>query len=128
GFGMGPLPANVHRIGHVPHAWLFPRVALAVHHGGAGTTHAAARAGVASVVLPFAADQFFWAERLRYLGIAPRFLAHRDITVAGLRERIDAASSSGIRERAAELARSMATEKGIANAVSRIDALVPRAL
>jgi hypothetical protein len=29
-----------------PHEWLFPRVVCAVHHGGAGTTGAAFRAGV----------------------------------------------------------------------------------
>src|SRR5439155_25864439 len=29
-----------------PHDWLFPRMAAVVHHGGAGTTAAALRAGV----------------------------------------------------------------------------------
>jgi sterol 3beta-glucosyltransferase len=32
---------------------------LVIHNGGSGTTHSAARAGMPSVVLPFAADQFF---------------------------------------------------------------------
>jgi UDP:flavonoid glycosyltransferase YjiC (YdhE family) len=41
----------------LPHDWLFPRTAAAVHHGGAGTTAAALRAGVPSVVVPFMADQ-----------------------------------------------------------------------
>ena len=34
-----------------------------LHHGGSGTTHSAARTGAPSVVLPFAAVQFFWAEQ-----------------------------------------------------------------
>ncbi|RIB10533.1 Glycosyltransferase Family 1 protein [Gigaspora rosea] len=44
-------------VGHVPHSWLFPRVYCVVHHGGAGTTHNVARAGVPSVVVPHFADQ-----------------------------------------------------------------------
>jgi hypothetical protein len=42
---------------HVPHSALFSRCSLAVHHGGAGTVHAAARAAVPQLVLPIAFDQ-----------------------------------------------------------------------
>lgn len=48
---------------------LFPRVAAIVHHGGAGTIAAAARAGVPQVVAPMFGDQFYWASRIRTLGI-----------------------------------------------------------
>jgi vancomycin aglycone glucosyltransferase len=48
---------------------LFPRVAAIVHHGGAGTTVAAARGGVPQVVIPLFSDQFYWASRIRNLGI-----------------------------------------------------------
>jgi hypothetical protein len=65
------LPANFLVIGDTPHAWLFPRMSLVIHHGGAGTTHSAARAGAPSVVAPFAGDQLFWADRLRRAGVAP---------------------------------------------------------
>jgi sterol 3beta-glucosyltransferase len=124
GFGEGRLPGHVHRIGHVPHAWLFPRVGIVVHHGGSGTTHAAARAGVPSVVVPFAADQFFWAERLHRIGIAPEGLAYRDVTPSRLRERLAKAGENVMRERALEVGRSIAAERGVANAVARIDALL----
>lgn len=40
-----------------------------VHHGGAGTTVAAARAGVPQLVIPMFSDQFYWASRIRKLGI-----------------------------------------------------------
>ena len=56
-------------IGDVSHHALFPRVAAAVHHGGAGTTAAAARAGVPQLVVPMFGDQFYWASRVRALGI-----------------------------------------------------------
>ncbi|WP_040815636.1 glycosyltransferase [Nocardia concava] len=56
-------------IGEVDHAALFPRVAAVVHHGGAGTTTAVARAGVPQVVVPQRFDQYYWADRVRTLGI-----------------------------------------------------------
>jgi sterol 3beta-glucosyltransferase len=121
-FANASLPANVLRIAHVPHDWLFPKMSTVVHHGGAGTTHAAARAGVPAVVLPFAADQFFWAKRLEALGVAPPMLAHRELNPVRLSERLEAARSDGMRERARQVAMAMSTENGVANAVERIDA------
>merc|ERR1719476_783174 len=37
---------NVIFVAKAPHEWLFPRVSLTVHHGGAGTMNAALRSGV----------------------------------------------------------------------------------
>jgi UDP:flavonoid glycosyltransferase YjiC (YdhE family) len=76
------LPTNFCIIGDTPHDWLFPRASLVIHHGGSGTTHSAACAGVPSVVLPFAADQFFWAEQLRQRSIAPATGSVHNVTAA----------------------------------------------
>lgn len=54
-----------------PFEWLFPRVCLILHHGGAGTTATALRAGRPCIVLPSFFDQFFWATALNRLGVAP---------------------------------------------------------
>ncbi len=56
-------------IGEVNQQALFERVAAVVHHGGAGTTIAAARAGAPQVVIPQHYDQHYWAERVHQLGI-----------------------------------------------------------
>src|SRR4051812_21704360 len=48
----------------VNHRALFGRVAAVVHHGGAGTTHTAAREGVPQVIVPMFSDQPFWASRV----------------------------------------------------------------
>lgn len=56
-------------VGEVNQQALFPHVAAAVHHGGAGTTTAAARAGRPHVVLPQFGDQPYWASRVQDLGI-----------------------------------------------------------
>lgn len=59
------------RVGSVSHPGLFPRVAAVVHHGGAGTTATATRAGAAQVLCPHMCDQFWWAEQLERRGLAP---------------------------------------------------------
>lgn len=56
-------------IGEVNHQALFKRVAAIVHHGGAGTTHAATRGGAPQVVIPQHYDQHYWAGRVQQLGI-----------------------------------------------------------
>lgn len=56
-------------VGDVNHQALFPRVAAVVHHGGAGMTTTAARAGAPQVVVPQFVDQLHWAARVAELGI-----------------------------------------------------------
>ncbi|HET8681369.1 MAG TPA: glycosyltransferase [Micromonosporaceae bacterium] len=56
-------------VGEVNQQALFRRVAAVVHHGGAGTTMTATRAGAPQVVVPQMADQPYWAGRVAGLGI-----------------------------------------------------------
>ncbi|WP_328994160.1 glycosyltransferase [Kribbella sp. NBC_01245] len=56
-------------VGEVNQQALFGRVAAVVHHGGAGTTTTATRAGAPQVVVPQIADQPYWAARVADLGI-----------------------------------------------------------
>lgn len=53
-----------------PHAALFHRAAVVVHHGGIGTTAEALRAGVPQIVAPVGGDQVDNAYRLRGMGVA----------------------------------------------------------
>merc|ERR1719229_1478285 len=66
---------NVIFVAHAPHEWLFPRCACTVHHGGSGTTAAALRAGVPTVITPVALDQFDYAEIVQRLGVGLRVQA-----------------------------------------------------
>ncbi|MET0793626.1 MAG: nucleotide disphospho-sugar-binding domain-containing protein, partial [Polyangiaceae bacterium] len=65
------LPEAMLSVGALDHARLFPRVDLVVHHGGAGTTATALRAGVPQLIVPHILDQFFHARRIADLGIGP---------------------------------------------------------
>jgi sterol 3beta-glucosyltransferase len=115
-------PASVLFVGDVPHAWLFPRLAAVVHHGGAGTTSAGLRAGVPSVITPFAGDQMAWADRVVKLGAGPRAPAARQLTAEKLAAAIQAAlSDSALRARAAALGVKIRAEDGVAHAVDLIE-------
>jgi len=56
-------------VGDLNHAAIFPRLAAVVHHGGAGTTTSAARAGLPQVLVPMSGDQPYWAWRVQQLGL-----------------------------------------------------------
>merc|ERR1711939_981043 len=49
---------NVLFLPSAPHEWLFPQCSVTAHHGGSGTTAAALRSGVPTIVTPCAFDQF----------------------------------------------------------------------
>src|SRR5262249_8168234 len=109
---------NVYRTASIPFRWLFPRVAAVVHHGGLGTSHCAARAGVPQVAVPFMGDQYFWGNRLWQVGAAHRPIPRRSVTAAALSTAIKTVLSDGsMRQQAADCAVRMAAEHGVASAV-----------
>jgi len=121
--GINPveLPGNFHVVGDTPHHWLFPRASMVIHHGGAGTSHTASRAGVPSVVIPFTGDQFFWADKLASAGIAPKYAHHTQINAQKLSSMIDFAAKPDVAGRAKVLGTAMAQEEGVACAVRYIE-------
>jgi len=117
------LPENVVRIsGGVPYDWLFPRVSVAVHHGGAGTTAEALRAGTPSVVVPLVPDQEFWGWRVHALGAGPAPIPHKKLTAEKLSGAIlQAATDPGIHRRCNLLSSKVAAEDGVARAVEAFE-------
>ncbi|RSN54298.1 glycosyl transferase [Amycolatopsis sp. WAC 04182] len=104
-------------IGDVPHAWLFPRTAAVVHHGGAGTTAAALRAGVPALVCPVFSDQPYWGDRVFRLGAGPRPLPLRDLTADSLTARLLELSGNLLFRRGAQyVAGRLREEDGVARA------------
>ncbi|PWA46311.1 UDP-glucuronosyl/UDP-glucosyltransferase [Artemisia annua] len=65
--------------GSVPYKWLFPKCAAAIHHGGSGSTAAALHAGIPQVLCPFLLDQFYWADRMFWLGVSPEPLKRNQL-------------------------------------------------
>ena len=117
--GMAATGDDVLVVGEVPHDRLFPRCAAVVHHGGAGTTHTALRAGTPSFAVPFFADQFFWAARSARLGVGPPPLPARDLHPTTLSAALrTATSNSRMRTAAAALATRLTHEDGVTTAVT----------
>jgi vancomycin aglycone glucosyltransferase len=56
-------------IGEVNQQALFGRVGAVIHHGGAGTTTTATRAGAPQVLVPQIGDQPYWGGRVAELGL-----------------------------------------------------------
>ncbi len=116
---------NIFTIDEVPHDWLFPRVACAVHHAGAGTTAATLRAGIPSVPVPFVYDQGFWARRLVTLGAAPSAIPAARLSSDRLAAAITSAvTDSRYRHASAAIASRLAREDSAAPVLDAVARLV----
>ncbi|MEQ0565623.1 glycosyltransferase [Amycolatopsis sp. NEAU-NG30] len=115
----GPGSDDLLTVGDVPHAWLFPRTAAVVHHGGAGTTAAALRAGVPSLVCPVFSDQPFWGDRVSRLSAGPRPLPPKDLDADVLTARLRELTGNPLFRRGAQyVSARLRAEDGVAAAVS----------
>jgi sterol 3beta-glucosyltransferase len=97
-------------------------VAAVVHHGGAGTTGAALRAGKPTVVCPLVGDQSFWGRRVAALGVGPSPISLRQFASEKLADAIAmAVADQGVRQRAPALGAIIRAEDGVGNAVALIN-------
>ena len=112
---------QIYFIGRHPHQPLFKHCVAIIHHGGAGTTHAATRSGCPSVVVPFMDEQLFWARQLQSLGLAGNPLPAKKVTAValatGIRTILDSKTMQNNAKRASQL---MQTNDGIARAVQML--------
>lgn len=118
-----PAPADhVKIVPSVQHCSVFPACRAIVHHGGAGTTAAAVRAGVPILVLWVAAEQPIWGNQITKLGVgvSRRFThATGEQVLADLRTIL----APEYRNRARSVAALMTTpQDNVANAADLIEA------
>ena len=109
---------NIFPIEYAPHDWLYPRVRVAAHHGGAGTTSASLHAGIPTITMPLAIDQFFWGERIYKMGVGPKPIPQRALSAEKLANAIqESLHDNDMCERAKNLSAKLVTENGIQAAV-----------
>ncbi|HJR54800.1 MAG TPA: glycosyltransferase [Gemmatimonadota bacterium] len=118
---VSPLGEDAIAVVRAPHAALFPRAAVVVHHGGIGTLGQALRAGRPMVVVPWSHDQPDNALRARRLEVAAilsprRYGADRAARAIG-RQLGDPAFAA----RAAEIGAVVRAEDGVRTACEAIE-------
>ena len=114
-------------LGRVEFAAVLPAVGAAIHHGGAGTTHALARHGVPQIVVPHAADQMHQAHGVTRsqvgVGIRPQH-----VTIDALAQLLTEmlTEDSAYQQNALALQKEMATLGGISRAADLLEAIVQK--
>ncbi len=118
------LPEEAVAVERVEFAEVLPRLAAAIHHGGAGTTHGLVVHAVPQIVVPHAADQARQAQGVVRTGVGLAFRA-REVTVARLVQALNRLlpGAAPVRERARRLQEEFAALGGVSRAASLLEAL-----
>lgn len=106
----------------MPHDWLFPQLAAAIHHGGAGTTAAAIKAGIPSIAVPSFADQVFWGQQISKISVGLPPIKKEELSVEKLLKAIkELTSNQDIRMKVLQIGNQVKKENGAEKAASLID-------
>lgn len=116
--------AMVLALDSIPHESVFPLCELVVHHGGAGTTHAAARAGTPQWIVPILADQPWWRAATVLRGIGVSGGSAKRLTVDTATKAIRARFTLGAR--AKQIAASIARENGCRDTIDYLEGLTSK--
>eukprot|EP00557_Chaetoceros_sp_GSL56_P003821 CAMPEP_0176498626 /NCGR_PEP_ID=MMETSP0200_2-20121128/12434_1 /TAXON_ID=947934 /ORGANISM="Chaetoceros sp., Strain GSL56" /LENGTH=500 /DNA_ID=CAMNT_0017896871 /DNA_START=55 /DNA_END=1557 /DNA_ORIENTATION=- len=112
---------NILFVPNAPHDWLFPQVSVIVHHGGAGTTTAALRAGVPTIITPLITDQFDYAYVVNQLGCGIGMQQLHKISWEDLGNAIvKVVDKKDMAQRALEIAERMRHEDGAMKVVEEV--------
>jgi sterol 3beta-glucosyltransferase len=115
------IPENIFLIESIPHSWLFPKMKMVVHHGGAGTTAAGLSAGKPTIVIPHNADQPAWGLRVYELGVGAKPIKKTKLTSGKLAAAISYALQPAIIANAEKLGVEFRKENGVEKAVDVIN-------
>lgn len=106
----------------IPHSLIFPHCDAIIHHGGAGTTHSAARSGKPQMPVPLLLDQFYWSHRAQELGLGPGMVKIKSVSRKQLeRKVVDLMTNASYKEKAHSLGILIRGEDGIENICRHIE-------
>jgi UDP:flavonoid glycosyltransferase YjiC (YdhE family) len=107
---------------NLPHHLLFQKMAAVIHHGGAGTTATATRAGVPQIIVPHILDQFYWGDRIHALGLGPEPIWRSKLTAKRLKAAIsEVVTNERFKKRSQEIAFTLQRQDSLGNAVRLIE-------
>jgi UDP:flavonoid glycosyltransferase YjiC (YdhE family) len=125
GLGYGVDPNRIHVVGDIAYDKIIERVEAVVHHAGAGTLAQALLHGRPALALPSFGDQFFWGHRIPAIGVGPRPLPLKRLTVTRLTDRLMAlTTTASYATRAREIGAAMRIEDGPTNAATAVNRLL----
>ncbi len=113
GLGNGQISENIYKTGDTNHGTLFSHLSGIIHHGGSGTTHTAARAGLQQFIMPQIIDQYFWGNSIYKNSLGPKPVIPKKITTSQLIEVFDEFQQGKYRNQAIKIAQSMRHEDGV---------------
>jgi len=117
------LPKHVFAIDSIAYAWLFPRVAAAIHASGSGTVAEVLRAGIPSIPIPFAAEQRFYGRALARLGVAHEPIPRDQLSAGRLADALATLmADTEMRARSMRVAELVRVEDGVARAAACLNA------
>ena len=116
-------------LGNVPYSYIFGKVRAVVHHGGNTTNGLGLRAGLPTLVIPLALDQYFYG-RMDYrigAGPAPLYIRKRLCTVDEIKASLNDLISGKYDKGALEASKLILRENGVIEAADEIEAYISKA-
>ncbi|GKT67234.1 hypothetical protein ColTof3_14573 [Colletotrichum tofieldiae] len=123
--GDNPNTDQVFYLGDCPHEWLFKRVSVVVHHGGAGTTACGLINARPTIIVPFFGDQPFWGDVVASVGAGSKPIQHKTLSVDKLVNALQYCFSNEAQSAAQQVAMRMRVEKGVDSAVQSLHRNLP---
>ena len=116
----GALPDGMIAVDYVSYNSLLPRASVVVHHGGVGTTSHGLRAGVPTLIVPFAFDQSDNAEHAQRLGVSRTVYRNQYRAARATTELGRLLRDPSFAQRAADVGHQVRRENGPARAAESI--------
>lgn len=106
---------QIYFIGSVPYSYIFGKVRAVVHHGGNTTNGLGLRAGLPTLVIPLALDQYFYGRMDHRIGAGPEplYIRKRLCTVEEIKAALKALVSGKYDKGAFEASKKILDENGI---------------
>ena len=113
-------------IGNVPYSWIFGKVRAVVQHGGNTTNGLGLRAGLPTLVIALALDQYFYGRMDHRIGAgpAPLYIRKRLCSVGEIKASLNDLISGKYDKGALEASKTILKENGVIEAADAIEAYI----
>ena len=111
----------------MPYPYIFGKVRAVVHHGGNTTNGLGLRAGLPTLVIPLALDQYFYGRMDHKIGAgpAPLYIRKGLCTVEEIEAALNDLVSGKYDRGALEASKTILKENGVMEAAEAIEAYIP---